>query len=248
MKIFQKILLVLIFASYALVFKNAFAASSLKVTTDKSTAKVGDTIQIRVALDSKPDKASSISLYVSDVVVNQDNYNLHNASLKDNWDVSDLDTGTAISFPYNWDTKAAQSKAGTHYISAIMTYNDFTVPESSNVLTYTLTASDGTSTTGSGDTLTTGSSEIPTEEKLRTAGKLGDYITLLIKWAIPFGVGAGALVIVYAGYVYMTGQGSPESTKYAKELILGVIVGLAIIILAGVILQNAIGVPATLTK
>lgn len=87
----------------------------------------------------------------------------------------------------------------------------------------------------------------PTEEQLRTAGTLGDYITLLFDWVIPFGLGAGGLVIVYAGYVYMTGQGSPESTKYAKELILGVIVGLAIIILAGVLLQNVIGVPETLT-
>ncbi len=88
----------------------------------------------------------------------------------------------------------------------------------------------------------------PKEEDLRNVGTLGGYITMLFDWVIPFGIAAGGLVVVFAGYVYITGQGSPESTKYAKELMLGVIVGLALIILAGVILQNVIGVPGTLTE
>lgn len=261
MKIFKILLFISFLVLYASVFQSAAAASALTVSTDKSSAKVGDTIQIRVALSSKPDKASAIYLYVSDAVINKDNYKLQDASLKTKWMVTDLENGADISFSYDWNTKVSQSKAGTHYITAIMDFTDpFYAPIGSNELSFTLAAADGSTTdktsggtTGSGSGAKTGSGagsgtgSIPTEEQLRTSGKLGDYITLLIKWAIPFGLGAGALVIVYAGYVYMTGQGTPESTKYAKELILGVIVGLAIIILAGVILQNVIGVPGTLS-
>lgn len=81
-----------------------------------------------------------------------------------------------------------------------------------------------------------------TEEELRTAGDVGKYVTLLYQFGIPFGIALGTLVIIYAGYLYATSGGNPDSLKQAKDLIIGALVGLALIILAGVILKNVIGV------
>jgi len=81
-----------------------------------------------------------------------------------------------------------------------------------------------------------------TESELRNAGKIGDYITILYNWIIPFAGGLAVLVLIYAGYLYATSQGNPDSVNRAKELIIGAITGLALIILAGVILHNVIGV------
>lgn len=81
-----------------------------------------------------------------------------------------------------------------------------------------------------------------TEEDLSKAKDIGAYVTLLYQWAIPFGSGLAVLVIIYAGYLYATSGGNPDSLKQAKDLIIGALVGLALIILAGIILKNVIGV------
>ncbi|MCL5407150.1 MAG: pilin [Patescibacteria group bacterium] len=83
---------------------------------------------------------------------------------------------------------------------------------------------------------------VPTETDLRNAGKVGDYITLLYKWVLPFAAGLAVLMIIYAGYLYITSQGNPDNIKQAKDYIIGALVGLALIILAGVILKSVIGV------
>ncbi|MFA6493383.1 MAG: hypothetical protein WCV58_04550 [Patescibacteria group bacterium] len=81
-----------------------------------------------------------------------------------------------------------------------------------------------------------------TEKELRTAGTIGNYITILYKWLIPFGAGLAVLMIIYAGYLYITSGGNPDNIKQAKDYIIGALVGLALIILAGIILKNIIGV------
>jgi len=82
-----------------------------------------------------------------------------------------------------------------------------------------------------------------TEEELRTSGSVGSYVTLLYKWVIlGIGPALAMLVMIYAGYIYMTSQGNPDSLKTAKDLIIGALVGLALIILAGVILRNLVGI------
>ncbi len=84
--------------------------------------------------------------------------------------------------------------------------------------------------------------EVIDEGDLRTAGSVGNYITLLYKWVLGTGTAVAILIVIYAGYLYATSQGNPDSTKTAKDLIIGVLVGLALIILAGVILNNVVGV------
>lgn len=76
------------------------------------------------------------------------------------------------------------------------------------------------------------------ENKTTTVGSL---VTELYKWAIPLGTALAVLVMIYAGYIYITSQGNPDSVKTAKDLIIGALVGLALIILAGVIMRNVIG-------
>ena len=80
------------------------------------------------------------------------------------------------------------------------------------------------------------------EGNLRNAGNVGNYITLLYKWVLGTGSAVAILIVIYAGYLYATSQGNPDSIKTAKDLIIGVLVGLALIILAGVILNNVVGV------
>lgn len=81
-----------------------------------------------------------------------------------------------------------------------------------------------------------------TEEQLRTAGNVGHYVELLYKWGIVAATSLAVLVVIYAGYLYAMSQGNPDSTKLAKDLIVGALVGLALIILAGVILKNVVGI------
>lgn len=81
-----------------------------------------------------------------------------------------------------------------------------------------------------------------TEETLRHAGDVGSYITILYKWVLPFCAGLAVLMMIYAGYLYMTSQGNPDNMKQAKDYIISALVGLALIILAGVILRSVIGV------
>ena len=81
-----------------------------------------------------------------------------------------------------------------------------------------------------------------TEQEVENAGSIGKLVTILYEWMIPLGTALAVLVIIYAGYLYATSQGNPDSVKTAKDLIIGALVGLALIILAGVILRNVIGV------
>lgn len=81
-----------------------------------------------------------------------------------------------------------------------------------------------------------------TEKDLQNAGNISNYITILYKWVVPFAAGLAVLMIIYSGYLYITSQGNPDNIKQAKDYIIGALVGLALIILAGVILKNVIGV------
>lgn len=81
-----------------------------------------------------------------------------------------------------------------------------------------------------------------TEKELRNAPNIGVYITKLYEWGIPLCVSLAVLVLIYAGYLYATSGGNPDSLKQAKDLIIGALVGLALVILAGIILRNVIGV------
>ena len=81
-----------------------------------------------------------------------------------------------------------------------------------------------------------------TESELENSKNVGEFVSILFKWGVPVATSLAVAVMIYAGYLYMTSQGNPDTVKSAKDYIIGALIGLALIILAGVILKNVIGV------
>lgn len=65
-----------------------------------------------------------------------------------------------------------------------------------------------------------------------------EYISELIRKLMPIIVGISVLMIIYAGYIYTTSQGSPEQTTKAKDIIIGVVTGILLLFLIRVILDQ----------
>lgn len=74
--------------------------------------------------------------------------------------------------------------------------------------------------------------------KSREYETFGDYLTDLVKVAMVLSVVAATLVVVYAGFSYLTSGGSPEATAKGKEMIGGALIGLATVFLAAVFLVS----------
>ena len=55
------------------------------------------------------------------------------------------------------------------------------------------------------------------------------------KLFVPAGLVLAAIVIVYAGILYSTSQGDPTKVSLAKEFLIGAIIGLVLLLGAGVI-------------
>lgn len=68
------------------------------------------------------------------------------------------------------------------------------------------------------------------------------YIADVYKFALTLGEWLAVLMIVYAGYKYMTSQGNSSAINDAKEMLIGALLGLAILFLVRVIL-NTLNLP-----
>jgi len=78
-----------------------------------------------------------------------------------------------------------------------------------------------------------------TDISTQNVNNIYDYVNIIIKdWAIPIVGGLAVLMLIYAGYLYMTSQGNPEATGQAKDIIVGVIVGILLLFLIGIILST----------
>ena len=67
---------------------------------------------------------------------------------------------------------------------------------------------------------------------------VADYINRMLPTVYGVLGSLSLLMLIYAGYVYMTSQGSPERITLAKDLIIGVITGIALIFLMGLLLRT----------
>jgi hypothetical protein len=76
---------------------------------------------------------------------------------------------------------------------------------------------------------------------LGAVSNFGGFISAFFTWAIPITASAALIVIIYAGFLYMTSMGNQESITLAKELLTGVVVGLILLFGAQVLLHNIIG-------
>jgi len=65
-----------------------------------------------------------------------------------------------------------------------------------------------------------------------------DYVNTIYDFAVVAGTSLAVLVIIFAGYKYMASSGDPQSTAEAKELLVGAIVGLVLILLTRLILVS----------
>ena len=64
-----------------------------------------------------------------------------------------------------------------------------------------------------------------------------DYINTLYAFSMKIGIGLATLMIIYAGYRYITSQGNPSAINEAKDIIIGSLTGLAMLFLVYFILR-----------
>lgn len=70
---------------------------------------------------------------------------------------------------------------------------------------------------------------------------VGEYVNGILGWLMPIAGGLALLMVIYVGYLYMTSQGNPENINQAKEILIGVIVGIVLLFSITLIL-NEIGI------
>ncbi|MBM2820608.1 MAG: conserved rane protein of unknown function [Candidatus Berkelbacteria bacterium] len=155
----------------------AQAAPGISIEATPSSAKVGDKISISIKLESAP-FGDNVYLYISDAIIDKGDLSDASAHLKARWDPPGF--GKSANYSYVWNTQAAGSNPGLHYITAIMTTHDpLVIPEPKfgivaleNHVTYTLSASSTmpTPTGGSGGGTTPTPDESLTPTPATTSG------------------------------------------------------------------------------
>lgn len=70
------------------------------------------------------------------------------------------------------------------------------------------------------------------------------YVSAILKYSIRLGFALAALMLIYAGIKYLISQGNQTQINDSKEIILGAILGFAILLLVNVIL-GFLGITAT---
>ena len=68
------------------------------------------------------------------------------------------------------------------------------------------------------------------------------YIFAVFSFALKLGAILTTLMVIYAGYKYMTSQGNPTGINEAKDIMIGSITGFAMLLLVYFIL-NILGLP-----
>ncbi|MCL5795623.1 MAG: hypothetical protein M1338_04705 [Patescibacteria group bacterium] len=95
--------------------------------------------------------------------------------------------------------------------------------------------------------LTSGSVVVPTQSAITSSqggsgeffGKnLKEYSEKLYVWSIGIAGSLAIIMLIYAGYLYVTSMGNPDNINSAKEIIIGALSGLLLLILASLILRS----------
>lgn len=64
-----------------------------------------------------------------------------------------------------------------------------------------------------------------------------DYITHLYNFSIKAGTALTILMLIYAGYKYLTSQGNPTAINEAKDIVIGSLSGFAFLLLVYLVLK-----------
>lgn len=67
---------------------------------------------------------------------------------------------------------------------------------------------------------------------------LKEYSEKLYVWSIGIAGSLAIIMLIYAGYLYVTSMGNPDQINSAKEIIIGALSGLLLLILASLILRS----------
>lgn len=70
---------------------------------------------------------------------------------------------------------------------------------------------------------------------------IGEYVVAIVEKILPIIISGAILVLIYAGFKYITSQGNPDATNQAKSLIEGVILGLLVLFLVGLFIAFLTG-------
>jgi hypothetical protein len=65
-----------------------------------------------------------------------------------------------------------------------------------------------------------------------------DYTNRIYQFAVVIGISLAVLMIIFGGYKYMASSGDPQSIAEAKEILIGAVVGLVLILLTRLILAT----------
>lgn len=82
------------------------------------------------------------------------------------------------------------------------------------------------------------SADQPSSNTLFSSDSLQTFVSSFFPWAVEISGGLAIIVIIYAGYLYVTSAGNVEQTNKAKEYIVGALSGLVFLVLAGLIYQT----------
>lgn len=63
------------------------------------------------------------------------------------------------------------------------------------------------------------------------------FVANFYAWSIGIGIALAILMLIYAGYIMITSAGIPERIGFAKEVIVGSLTGLGLLIAAKLILN-----------
>lgn len=69
---------------------------------------------------------------------------------------------------------------------------------------------------------------------------IGGYVVAVVKKVIPLIIAGAILVVVFAGFRYITSLGNPDATGQAKSLIEGAVLGIITLFLIGLILASLV--------
>lgn len=75
-------------------------------------------------------------------------------------------------------------------------------------------------------------------EIMYSACNLQDYMSALYDILIVIAAISAIIMIIYGGYVYITSEGNEQKTTSAKEMIVGAVIGLLLLLCAGLIIST----------
>lgn len=255
--------LIIFFLSLILAPQKIGAAQAINISFDPQTAKVGDKITVEVNITDAP-YTDNVYLYISDAVVDTNNLTGATPYLKARWDPPTR--SASAGYQYIWDTAAANSNPGVHYITVIMTYHDPLVLQNpdlnvvalENHTTYNLAAAGDTGDQDQDqdqDQTEDQNNENDDDNTKKIVGgfdlgnlgkisflptKINDakeLMAVIINWLLTF-VGALAVIaLIYSGVMYITAGGDAAKAENAKKNIVWAIVGILIAISALIIVN-----------